>query len=322
MNRLFNALGSKSSERRYHALLEAMELTPKQLTEMVEMATRRRQSSKWLNRAKRALVLLMLAGGVFIPGNTAVDGSFYALFLFPVLIVCFWVGNTDPCRPPTHWHTENLTRLLEMRSEKSTVGAVLLLLEKADGEACDRLLALLLRLLPEVRADDAREWSARQREPILRVLRAWHKNTELAYAILRAMPEIGGIWALEAVEHLARLKYWNPKRLRANYTTVRRESLPWQGRLQDDLQPTQFDVDAMLDSFKQIGTIAADCLPGLQAKIREEAAAQTLLRAAEFHPQTEALLRPAAGRGDVIDLSNLLRPGISPTGQTEEQIVR
>ncbi len=327
MSMLFYALGCDSSERRYQALLEALQLSSEQLIELVAMATRRGRISSRLNQWKVALVLLAAVWVVFplfeFPfSSSLLPFSFLALPSFFVLVVCFWVGEMDFCRRPTRWHTENLIRLLEIRSEKAAIGAVLLLLEKAEGEHCDRLLALLLRLLPEVRADDAREWSVRQREPILRVLRAWHKNTELAYAILRAMPEIGGIWALEAVEHLAKLKYWNPKRLRANYTKVHRESLPWQGRLQDDLQPTQFDVDAMLDAFKQIGTVAADCLPGLQAKIREEAAVQTLLRASECRPSTEELLRPAADQGGVIDPSNLLRPGISTTIQTEEQIVR
>jgi len=321
---LFYALGCESPERRYQALLEAQQLSSEQLTELAEMVTRQGRSSSRLNQWKFALVLLN-AMWVVIPLAEVP----FPLIPFPVILlslsalaVCFWMGEMDFCRRPTHLHMETLIRLLEMRSDKATVGAVLFLLEKADGEHCDRLLVLLLRLLPELRADDTHEWSARQREPLLRVLRAWHKNTELAYALLKAMPEIGGIWALEAVEHLAKLKYWNPKRLRANYTKVRRESLPWQGRLQDDLQPTQFDVDAMLDAFKQIGTVAADCLPGLQAKIREEAAAQTLLRASECRPSTEELLRPAADQGGVIDPSNLLRPGISPTIQTEEQIVR
>ncbi|MCW3055671.1 MAG: hypothetical protein JWN14_4841 [Chthonomonadales bacterium] len=319
MNMLFNALGSKSSDRRYRALLEAQELTSEQLTEMVEMATRRGRSSSRLNQAKAGFVLMLLIGGLFSPANSAFSFPVWALSLLLGLSVCFWVGEMDPCRPPTRWHMENLIRLLEMRSEKGSAGAVLMLLEKAEGEPCDRLLALLLRLLPDLRADDAREWSAQQREPFLRVLRAWHKNTELAYAILRAMPEIGGTWALDAVEHLAKLKYWNPDRLRSNYTKVRRDSLPWQSRLQDDLQPTQFDIEAMLDAFKQIGTVAADCLPGLQEKIKEDAAAQMLLRPAEIRSHTEELLRPAVDKGAMSDSTNLLRPGRSPTMQAEER---
>ncbi|MCW3095597.1 MAG: hypothetical protein JWL77_1215 [Chthonomonadaceae bacterium] len=309
MNMLFNALGSKSSERRYRALLEAMELTPEQLTEMAEMATRRGKSSLWLGRTKKALGLLIVFGGVFTPANSPFSFSSLALASLLALMVCFWAGELDSYRRPTRWHTENLIRLLEMRSERGSVGAVLLLLEKAEGEQCDRLLKLLLRLLPELQADDAREWTTRQREPFLRVLRAWHKNTELAYAILKAMPEIGGTWALEAIERLARLKYWNPDRLRSNYNKVNRESLPWQGRLQNDRQPTEAEVEAMLDAFRQIGIIAAECLLGLRAKIQGEEAAQVLLRATDVRTQIEELLRPAADNGVVIDTTNLLRPG-------------
>ncbi len=177
MNMLFNALGCKSSERRYRALLEAQELTPEQLTAL---------------------------------------------------------------------------------AERGSVGAVLLLLEKAEGEQCNRLLTLLLRLLPDLRADDAREWNARQRELFLRGLRAWHKNTELASVLLQAMPVIGGTWALESVERLAKLKHWNPQRLRANYTKVRRETLPWQGRLQDDLQPTPAGNPAPFLKGTALTTMRAD----------------------------------------------------------------
>ena len=265
---------------------------------------------------------MLIIGGLFSPANSAYSYPVWGLFLLLGLIVCFWVGEMDSYRPPTPWHIENLARLLEMRPDKGAVGAVLSLLEKAEGEPCDRLLALLLRLLPELRADDAREWTAQQREPFLRVLRAWHKNTELAYAILRAMPEIGGTWALEAVERLAKLKRWNPERLRANYTKVRRDSLPWQGQLHNDLRPTQFDVDAMLDAFKQIGTLATDCLPGLRAKIKGEEAAQMLLRAALEGNYTSELLR-ATGERDVLpDTSNLLRPGTLPVEAEETVLTR
>lgn len=309
INILFNALGSKSSEIRYRALLEAQELTPEQLTRMAEMATRRRSSSLRLNRTKKALGLFMVTGGLFVPANSPVAFFFLTVSSLLALIVCFHVGEWDNYRRPTFWHTENLIRLLEMHSERRSVGAVLLLLEKAEGEQCDRLLKLLLRLLPELRADDAREWTARHRNPFLRVLRSWHKNTELAHAILKAMPEIGGTWALEAVERLAKLKYWHPDRLRSNYTQVNRESLPWQGRLQDDMQPTEGEVEAMLDAFRQIGTVAAEYLPGLRAKIQGEEVAQLLLRAADVRTQPEELLRPAADNGVVIDPASLLRPG-------------
>jgi hypothetical protein len=319
LNMLFNALGSKSSEQRYRALLEAQELTSEQLTDMAKMATRRRGTSSHLKQLKLGLVLMIVFGDLFSPGNSPVAFSVWALFFLLVLIVCFVVGRLDLCRPPTHWHLENLIRLLEMRSEKSSVGAVLLLLEKAEGEHCDRLHMLLLRLLPELRADDAREWSARQREPLLRVLRSWHKNTDLAYAILRAMPEIGGAWALEAVERLAKLKQWNPNRLRFNYTKMHKETLPWQGRLQDDLQPTSFDIEAMLDAFKQIGTAATDSLLGMRAKMQGEEAAQMLLRAASEGNRASELLRAAADRGAVQNTAHLLRPGVLPT-EAEEKV--
>jgi len=321
MSMLFYALGCESPERRYQALLEAQRLSSEQLTELAEMVTRRGRSSSRLNRWKFALVLLnamwVVLPLVDVPVNLSLIPFPLILLSLSSLVVCFCMGEMDFCRRPTHLHRETLVRLLEMRSDKATVGAVLLLLVKAEGEHSDRLLALLLRLLPELRSDDAREWTARQREPFLRVLRAWHKNTELAYAILRAMPEIGGTWALEPVERVAKLKHWDPNRLRANYTKVRKDSLPWQGRLQDDLHPTQFDIEAMLDAFKQIGAVAADCLPGLRAKINEEAAAQTLLRASEFRLQKEELLRPAADQGTIIDPSDLLRPG-TPITQTDE----
>ncbi|MCW3101150.1 MAG: hypothetical protein JWL77_6768, partial [Chthonomonadaceae bacterium] len=193
------------------------------------------------------------------------------------------------------------------------------------GEQCDRLLKLLLRLLPELQADDAREWNARQREPFLRVLRAWHKNTELAHAILKAMPEIGGAWALETVERLAKLEHWNPDRLRANYQKVRMQSLPWQEPLRDDREPTPGEIEAMLDAFRQIGTVAAECLLGLRAKIQEEAAVRTLLRAADVVTPTGELLRPAGDKRATTDTTHLLRPGAQPeeitlTGRQQRQI--
>lgn len=216
------------------------------------------------------------------------------------------------------WHEENLLRVMERAPDSRCIEAVLWLLGTAQGEARARLLAVLQQRLPEVVAEDVREWTALQKDPLRLLLRTWHGHPELTCVILRAMPEIGGTWALATVERLAEMKNWKPARLNSLYQRLRLESLSLYERYQEDQQTTQPEIDAMLAAFQQVGHEASECLPGLWAKIQQEADSKVLLRASASEKGQEQLLRPAGDNGAPCGTQNLLRPDIQTTTPADD----
>ena len=188
------------------------------------------------------------------------------------------------------------------------------MLGTADGPAHTRLLQVLKDRLPGVHADETREWTVRQKEPLLWLLRSWHEHTELACTILQAMPEIGGAWALETVERLAEFTQWAPDRLRAAYHKASLETSPWEERPPYIQRPSPdpAEREETLASFLRIGNAAAACLPVLREKVRSEEAARVLLRASSVGNSPGQLLRPAEDKSRQTDIANLPRASAPP----------
>ena len=310
METLFEALDSRDGVRRYQALMDAQALTSGQLEELVRIAERgnKRSSSRCL---APFLIGAALIDGIFL-SSTAFDLS--AVFVIFGLLVAIYLFISGPEWPRMHWYQENILRILENAPDGRGTASVLYMLGSAKVKRWDRLHKILLKQLPMIRAEDVREWTFRQKEPIKLVLRSWQQHEELAHCILKAMPEIGGVWALGSVERLAKLERWEPEHIRANYRKLRLQELPWQARNKDDMQPTQIEIDAVVAVFRRIGEAAAVCLPLLRERIRGEEAAKVLLRAAGAGNSPDELLRPAGNKGVGSDTANLLRPG----AQSEE----
>ncbi len=317
IERLFKALGSHISDTRYDALMETRTLTPEQIVELVEVAKRSKTRSLWHHRLKIAFGLTILIGVLF-PFSLPSFPFPFPLFTILGPMIVFYALLSETGRSVVRWQEENLVRVLENSAASGCVEAVLWMLGTAQGTARARLLIVLQHRLPELRASDVREWTARQKEPLKLLLRSWHQYDELAYCILKAMPEIGGAWALESVELLAKLEQWQPEQISTIYIRHRMQELPWQGRRRADLKPTRREIEETIKPFRRIGEAAAECLPGLRAKAMDEEAAKVLLRAAGVESQTQELLRPAGDRGAVTDPATLLRPGMRTSHSPEE----
>lgn len=336
MEILFKALGSKDPDKRYHALMEAQELTSQQLTQLVQASIRRERRSSWRKRTRVGIVSVMVAGGLL---------SFPVSFFLVGILVCVHIAMSDFAHPladeqrlqeidrdayrngvlraANNWHDENLLRVMERAPDSRCVEAVLWMLGTAQGTARARLLDVLMYRLPEVRTDETREWTARQKEPLLLLLRSWHGHTQLACAILKAMPEIGGAWALETVERLAELEQWETERVCAAYKKAYLETAPWEERHSYIVQPnpTPREIEETVGIFHHLGNVAAACLPLLREKVQGEEAAQVLLRASFAGSSPEQLLRPVGENGAQPDTTNLLRPGMQPAPQSEETVL-
>lgn len=308
---LFAALGSRDEERRYQALQKALALSEEPLRDLVAVAKRRDPQFLWRCWLIGGLAGGTVLGGLFVPS-------------LPCLVtgllggVC-WAAS-EWRRPLRYEQDENLLRVLRGAPAGCCVEAVLWMLETPQGERCERLLAILKERLPDLQPEDAQEWTRKQKEVLLLILRAWHRHPDLACVLLQAMPKIGGKWALDTAERLARLKHWDPASLRTTYQKVRQDSLPWSEGVRNGRKPTEREVEEMLAVFGRIGEAATECLPGLWARIQDEADAHILLRPSAPTDTPTELLRPASDQGQEIASTNLLRAGNAPTRSPDEKV--
>jgi HEAT repeat protein len=157
---------------------------------------------------------------------------------------------------PSH---RDLMRKLADYDDVAGVGALAETLEWPDRRVQDMAARALVRLLPRLRASDARLLSPTQRGCLYRVLSMRHvgRDSTLVLAILQALQQVGDEAAIPYVQRLARSTTFGP---------------------------TQ----------RKVRQAAEECLPYLRNSADMQRASQTLLRAsAQENVASDALLRPA-----------------------------
>lgn len=138
----------------------------------------------------------------------------------------------------------------------------------ADKDVTREAAEALLILLPQLKASDAHLLNDEQRSILYKQIRG--KDTKLILAILKALEQVGDEKAVPFVQERIDRKHSSGDVLR-------------------------------------IQTAAQECMPALKARVEQERAAHTLLRATTANESdSDVLLRPAAGAG--ADSTILLQP--------------
>jgi hypothetical protein len=213
----------------------------------------------------------------------------YCLIAFPILIYNTWFPHAHP-ELETYLHLTILAMfgVLGLVSlQQRAVGRRLASVDipQAVGPLVDALATssmfrwsdlkqALVRLLPRLKASDAKWLNVRQRKYLLRFLKSdeqwpyygWFWGADLKIAILKALEQIGDQKAVATVERLATSSKNGGVRLAAQ-----------------------------------------ECLPFLRERVQQVQVEQSLLRASGPTTATDTLLRPAAG-GTEAAPEQLLRP--------------
>ncbi len=132
----------------------------------------------------------------------------------------------------------------------------------------------LRRLLPQIRADHAPQWSKADKATLLLQFKKPTHDTRLTLCCLKALEQIGDKSAIPAVKKLME--------------------------------------QAFLNNWKTLWRAAKECLLYLESNSGKFQQAETLLRSSDIAPvRPDILLRPAAVNADNSAGEQLLRPGIS-----------
>ena len=158
-------------------------------------------------------------------------------------------------------------QLLSEFDDPRLIGPLAECLDTTDAYTSRVAAAGLKRMLPRVRASDARVIAPESMGALYRALAA--RDPDLCVAILRSLEQIGDEKAFPVVEKLA------------------------------DIQPRN-------GADRRVKKAAEDCLPALLDRARKGSVGSTLLRAAEAPEPAESLLRPVAQSGEA-DPMELLR---------------
>lgn len=209
-----------------------------------------------------ALALLLAIMGV---GWLTTEGSMGMIALAGSLLSIL-LGALVSLKPP-----ERAFDILESVADVQAVGPLLDLLPTAFADRKKAILALLIRLLPRLRHDDAGLLQPSHRQHLRHALFIGEFQQESAYliAILRALEQIGA---------------------------------------REDLRPVELLADGQSDTWQelQVRDAARACLPRLRERIKQRKESGLLLRPASGDAP-EQLLRPANSGGDP-DPTQLLRP--------------
>jgi hypothetical protein len=168
-------------------------------------------------------------------------------------------------------------RKLAKEPDKRAVGHFVEALDFGDKDVAKEAAEALIVILPQLRESDSHLLNDEQRSILYKQIRGG--DTKLILAILKALDQIGDEKALVFVEE------------RASGANRRGD-------------------------VRQIQEAAEACLPVLRARVEQERAAHTLLRATEaVEPDSAVLLRPAGGAGE--PSTDLLRPVVEDCNEHE-----
>ncbi len=157
------------------------------------------------------------------------------------------------------------------------IGPLAEILDNASGPTRQLVSDALIRLLPRLQSADAHLLNEDQRECLCRILSGadW-QHPELAVAVMEAFERVGDSRSLILIERLA-------------------------------------DIHARSSAQRQIRAAAASCLPALRARVVQEPARLTLLRASSGDSGADTLLRAAENAAPAeTDSHQLLRPDTAP----------
>ncbi|HZP84159.1 MAG TPA: hypothetical protein VFB21_21130 [Chthonomonadaceae bacterium] len=236
-------------------------LSPEQLLRLAQMEARRYQKRKQKLRGI----------GMFAAVAWAVLSLYFlpSLGLLPPLYLAGILGTIYTClhRYTVETH-RRFVQLLERHSEDVRfLGVVLTLLNQGthDLPTSRSLMALLKRLLPQVRAKQAVALKPEQMRVLLGLLNTPYEDTERTFRVLQALGQIGDESALPYIEPLAA-------------GTIK--------QLNSDWSPTH--------EMKRIQQAAQEGLASIHAHLRQARQAQTLLRASDASTAvvSDLLLRP------------------------------
>jgi hypothetical protein len=228
----------------------------------------------WLARHGLSWViwLIRLPGKLYLPLFSGLSGP---LFLY------YWHG-----RPPRA--RRSMAAIVEGLDDARLIPLALNLLVHPYVGTQESARKALLRLLPQLRAGDADDWTPEQRQALCRIFDTPISYFELTLAVLKALEQIGDERDLPAVRKLADMK------TDGNLWT----------------KPFKVSKQEAAERARLIRQAAEGCLPYLEIRAEEKKQAQTLLRASEASntAASETLLRAAEATANVTPAEQLLRP--------------
>lgn len=265
MQCLLDQLNSHDKELRAEAMRKARLLTPDELLQLVVFASHVRNS-----RRKRSgigyfsVVSLYLITGFMAFGPT---DKWIARLLIACVVLTRFVQAWYDGKYSTA--TFQITTLL-LETDDTRFAAPMLRLNHENVN--ESLRTALKRLLLQIRADHAAQWSKEDKAALLLPLQRPEQDCDLTLACLSALQQIGVSSAMPAVDRLINKRY-------------------------------------SAGSQDKIALAAQECLLYLQSATSLQQQAETLLRASDAAAiRPEFLLRPASPTPDNSTGEQLLRP--------------
>lgn len=313
-DRLLKLLNSIHAPARNGALQEVKALPPEELLELLEEAVHCQEA----NHGKRKVIVkgigVIACAIIFICLMARSHDSSLTFTIFAVALILSGLaegiaeGITAPLLSKLSPALHGLCSVLENTDDLRYVVPALRLYDQLEGRDPSReeIAAVLLRLLPLVRASHATLWTKEEKEAFLLPLKFFNTNVALILATLKALGQVGGAESIRRIKELIA------------------------GKQHGGL----FAIQGVTDEIREA---ARECLGYLEASYEQTQQMQTLLRpsaASAISPDT--LLRPADDRGAIIAYDELLRPvdegepkqitvqtaHTTPDNRSEVQIIR
>jgi hypothetical protein len=337
LERLLKDLGSVQADVRNQAVSEARRLPAEQLLALANAEAkqhRREKRAQWGNGIALLLSIILLAA-LFLSEPQE------ALLFFLMWCAFFSWTMTQVALHFTHlfYLRRSMVALIEARQDTSFVGHALLMLRDADKNLRLNLVGVLIRLLPQLRAEDVRVWSKEQKAALLNLLDDWKdisiflhipisirtRSTKVADSMMRRGvlnipisttsawgPALTGykaelmICVLKALEQVGDETALGPVRRLAALSPARIEE---NIRCYRQADVSSLRGSAFWEDVKRVRQAAVECLEALEVRLESREQAQTLLRASDSThvDPSGTLLRPAVG-GNETASEELLRP--------------
>lgn len=267
LQQLLNQLNSRKPDVRDAALRTARALPPDELLQLVVLEARNRRIRFWQSQIIYGLVcfwVITLGSLLHIP-----RGGWYGMFqavgmMLGSMSSMFYARWTDDAR-------SQLSVLMSQAEDVRFVAPMLRLGHTLPSKEAEVLQTALIRLLPQIRASDAPNWSKEDKATLLLPFKSLNNPKDLITGCFKALEQIGDASAIPAVKKLAER--------------------------------------AFQDNRKDVWQAAQDCLLYLQSNTGRFQQAETLLRSSDVTTaRSDTLLRPAASTSDTVPAEQLLRP--------------
>ena len=268
MQQLLDQLNSRNPAIRDAALRVARSLPPDELLQLVLLESRNRRTQN-RNGLIAYLIVSLVCFSISVICNIPHD-SWTGIYLF-ITLAAANMGQT--VYTGSFIRARNQISVLLSEVEDVRFVEPMLRLEFAPEQVeIKELHAPVKRLLPQIRADHALQWSKEDKTALLLPLKRPNKDKELTIGCLKALEQVGDASAMPAVR-----------------------------RLVEEVYPA--------GSQEAIALAAQECLLYLESNTSRFQQAETLLRASETTTRPDILLRPAQPAPDTTPTEQLLRPG-------------